>query len=76
MISKYKMQNRDNLLAASLKYLVNAAYTSFSNCLLLKPVSLKQGFCNRASPTALKQGYNFEILIVYLPSLSLRIFKT
>jgi len=44
MISKYKMQNRDNLLAASLKYLVNAAYTSFSNCLLLEPVSLKQGF--------------------------------
>jgi len=44
MISKYKIQNRDNLLAASLKYLVNAAYTSFSNCLLLEPVSLKQGF--------------------------------
>jgi len=44
MISKYKIQNRDNLLAASLKYLVNAAYTSFSNFLLLEPVSLKQGF--------------------------------
>lgn len=44
MISKYKIQNRDNLLAASLKYLVNAAYTSFSNCLLLEPVSLKLGF--------------------------------
>lgn len=32
------------LLAASLKYLVNAAYTSVSKRLLLEPVSLKLGF--------------------------------
>lgn len=44
----------DYLLAASLKYLVNTAYTSFSNLLLLLPVSLKLGFNKVVSIFTLK----------------------